>query len=232
MSLLNELRNTTPTAQPHPPTSSGIETRAGNPSPARNRTPDFRGPVDPIRASKPDRKTKPKRYRRAQFSEVTDLVSHRRRCKVCKHPQCDFIELDFVDWRSPAAIAKRYGIRDRASIYRHAHAIGLYSLRRQNLAMALDNLIERADEVKVTSSAIVRAIRARTRITDDGCWVDPPNRSIVTHLNASPDSPGNPYSSVNRAGSPDTFPPGPDRDYYWKQYTTATQNHFENEPNH
>ncbi len=171
-----------------------------------------------------------------QFSELVDLVQHQRRCKVCKHPQRDFIELDFVDWRSPAAIAKRYGIRDRASIYRHAHATGLYSLRRYNLARALENMIERSDEVKVTSSAIVCAVRARTRITDYGDWVDPANRSIVTHVNAPADaftlSGSKGQTSVNRAGSADTSPPYPDANYYWQQYLTATQKQTENEPNH
>ena len=36
------------------------------------------------------------------------------------------IEGDFISWRSPAAIATEYGLADRASVYRHAHALGLF----------------------------------------------------------------------------------------------------------
>jgi hypothetical protein len=35
------------------------------------------------------------------------------------------IEADFISWRSPTAIAQEYGLADRASVYRHAHALGL-----------------------------------------------------------------------------------------------------------
>jgi hypothetical protein len=163
--------------------------------------------------------------------DQTDIRYHLRRCTICRHPQCYFIELDFIDWRSPAAISKRYGIRDRASLYRHAHATGLFAFRRRNIAMALDNLIERADEVKVTGSAVIRAVRARTRISDEGEWVDPPNRSIVTHLNPSRDGSGDPFAPLNRAGSADTIPSWPDRDAYWTKYLIATENQTKSEPN-
>jgi hypothetical protein len=160
----------------------------------------------------------------------TDVSYHQRRCTICNHPQCYYIELDFLDWRSPAAIAKRYGIRDRASLYRHAHATGLFAYRRRNIAMALDNIIERADEVKITGSAVIRAVRARTRISDEGEWVDPPNRNIVTHLNPSRDGSQNPFAPINRAGSPGTTPSWPDQDAYWRNYLIATKNQTKSEP--
>jgi hypothetical protein len=162
--------------------------------------------------------------------EQTDISYHQRCCTICKHPQCFFIELDFLDWRSPAAISKRYGIHDRASLYRHAHATGLFAYRRRNIAMALDNIIERADEVKVTGSAVVRAIRARTRISDEGEWVDPPTRSIVTHLQAPPVGSNDPFAPLSRAGSADTVPSWPDRDGYWQMYLPATKNQTKSEP--
>jgi hypothetical protein len=162
--------------------------------------------------------------------DLTDLSHHQRCCGVCKQPQRFFIQLDFVDWRRPAAIARRYGIRNRPSIYGHAHATGLFAYRRRNIAMALDNIIERADEVKVTGSAVIRAVRARTRITDEGEWVDPPNRSIVMHLNPSRDGSGDPFAPINRAGSVGTASSWPDQDAYWRTYLTATKNQTKSEP--
>lgn len=54
---------------------------------------------------------------------------HRRLCVVCRHPDRHWIEEAFLHWRSPQQIAIQYKIPDRASIYRHARALGLFALR-------------------------------------------------------------------------------------------------------
>jgi hypothetical protein len=54
------------------------------------------------------------------------LGRHAAECKICAHSQIDEIERDFINWRSPASIAKHYKLANRASVYRHAHALGLY----------------------------------------------------------------------------------------------------------
>src|SRR5712691_3362805 len=89
-----------------------------------------------------------------------NLGRHESGCKVCNHAQRAEIEREFVSWRSPAALAKHYGLKDRTSIYRHAHATGLFATRSKNLKAALERIIERADEVEVTAGAVVQAVAA------------------------------------------------------------------------
>jgi hypothetical protein len=79
---------------------------------------------------------------------------------VCRHMNCAEIETDFIAWRSPAAIAKEYELSDRSSIYRHAHAIGLFSKRQRNIRAALERIIEKAGEVEVTAASVVAAVQA------------------------------------------------------------------------
>ncbi len=69
---------------------------------------------------------------------------HAAECRICSHPQREEIERDFVNWRSPAAITKHYGLRNRSSVYRRAHAIGLFPKRQRNVRAALEKIIERA----------------------------------------------------------------------------------------
>lgn len=97
---------------------------------------------------------------------------HKRRCSVCAHLRCVEIESDFISWRSPAAIAEEYGLADRASVYRHAHALGLFTKRRRNIRAALESIIEHAGEVEVTAAAVVGAVQAYAKINAAGQWID------------------------------------------------------------
>ncbi len=56
---------------------------------------------------------------------------------IVRHPSREEIELEFINWRSPASIVKQYELTNRASIYRHAHALGLFAKRRRNVRAAL-----------------------------------------------------------------------------------------------
>ena len=100
------------------------------------------------------------------------LGRHRRVCSVCQHAQRDNIEAAFVAWNSPASIAEEYGLADRASVYRHAHAIGLFVRRQRNIRVALEHIIERAGEVDVTASPVVAAVQAYAKIHAAGEWID------------------------------------------------------------
>jgi hypothetical protein len=108
------------------------------------------------------------------------LGRHRRNCAVCAHPERLEIETEFVAWRSPAALAQQFGLTDRASIYRHAHALGLFAKRQRNVRAALERIIERAGDVEVTASAVVSAIQVYARINANGQWIDP-SESISLH---------------------------------------------------
>ncbi len=103
---------------------------------------------------------------------AVSLGRHKRGCSVCAHPQCEEIEAAFISWRSPARIAKEYRLADRSSIYRHAHALGLFEKRRRNIRAALEKIIEQAGDVQVNASAIVAAVQAYSKINAAGEWVD------------------------------------------------------------
>jgi hypothetical protein len=100
------------------------------------------------------------------------LGRHKRMCTVCAHQQREEIEADFIGWRSPAAIAEEYGLADRTSVYRHAHALGLFAKRQRNVRAALERIIEKAGEVEVTASAVVAAVQAYSKINVAGQWID------------------------------------------------------------
>jgi hypothetical protein len=103
---------------------------------------------------------------------VVSLGWHRRACSVCRHERCEEIEGAFVGWRSPAVIAEEYGLADRATLYRRAHALGLFEKRRRNIRAALERIIEKAGEVDVTASAVVAAAQAYAKINAAGEWID------------------------------------------------------------
>ena len=93
---------------------------------------------------------------------------------MCRHIKCAEIESDFVTWRSPAAIAKEYELSDRSSIYRHAHALGLFAKRQR------ERIIEKAGEVEVTAASVVAAVQVYSKLNAAGQWID---RSETIDLN-------------------------------------------------
>lgn len=103
---------------------------------------------------------------------VVSLGRHKRTCSVCAHTLREEVENAFVSWRSPATIAEEFGLSDRASVYRHAHALGLFEKRRRNIRAALERIIEKAGEVDVTASAVVAAVQAYAKINAAGEWID------------------------------------------------------------
>jgi len=110
--------------------------------------------------------------RECNSGATVSLGRHKRTCSVCRHPQRAELEAAFIDWRSPAAIAEDYGLTDRASVYRHAHALGLFEKRRRNIRAALERIIEKAGDVDVTASAVVSAVQAYAKINGAGEWID------------------------------------------------------------
>jgi len=118
---------------------------------------------------------------RNERSASVNLGRRAAECKICAHGQRDEIELDFIAWRSPASITKQYGLRNRSTVYRHAHAVGLFPKRQRNVRAALEKIIERAGEVDVTAPAVVAAVQAYSKINVAGQWID---RSEHVDLNA------------------------------------------------
>ena len=110
---------------------------------------------------------------------------HARKCAICNHPDCDFIESDFVNWRSENTIVLNYQLPSRSSVYRHAAAAGLLERRRANLRGVCERIIEHVDQAPPSGMAVLRALRIYSQITEDGHWVEPPKHSLVTHVHVT-----------------------------------------------
>ena len=91
---------------------------------------------------------------------------------MCRHEQREEIESGFVAWRSPAALTEEFGLADGSSVYRHAHALGLFPKRQRNVRAALERIIEKAEGVDVTAAAVVSAVQAYSKINAAGEWID------------------------------------------------------------
>ena len=96
---------------------------------------------------------------------------HAGRCQVCQHSEREEIERQFTDWGNTVQIATEYMVT-RDSIYRHAHALGLFAKRQRNVRKALERIIEKSGDVDVTAAAIVAAVQAYSKINAQGQWVD------------------------------------------------------------
>ncbi|HEX4002234.1 MAG TPA: hypothetical protein VHX36_06265 [Candidatus Acidoferrales bacterium] len=125
-----------------------------------------------------------------QTESETPLERHERKCVVCHHPEREAIEEFFVRWQQPHRMAQEYGLPVR-SLYRHAHATGLFAARRRNLRSVLEYILEDASVTPATADCIVRAVRAYTCLTDDNRWIEP-----ATHVIVSPASPVPPGAQI------------------------------------
>ena len=110
--------------------------------------------------------------RNNEKKQGVSLGRHEKLCTICKHRKREEIENDFVNWHSPAEIAKTYDLPDRSTVYRHAHALDLFAKRRRNIRAALEGIIERAAEVEITAASVVAAVQAYAKINAAGQWID------------------------------------------------------------
>jgi len=121
-------------------------------------------------------------------TKQVSLKYHRLRCQICKHASRQHIEEAFPQWRSPKVIMHCFGIKTETTIYHHAHALGLFSRRDQNLSQALANIIEEVDTVLPTTQDILRAVYALAHINSEGQWVQSTNESEVVRHSSPPKS--------------------------------------------
>jgi hypothetical protein len=161
--------------------------------------------IDPRRAvSKPASDPTSNASHPLRNSSVS-LSHHARKCAICKHPDRQAIDDDFINWRSHHAMAVEYQLPVRSSLYRHAEATGLLARRRRNLRGVAERILEQVADAPPSAASVLRALRIFTQITEDGQWVDPPKRSIVTHIHTHADSPA-PDSALS------TSPASPNHD--------------------
>jgi len=121
-------------------------------------------------------------------TKQVSLKYHRLRCQICKHACRQHIEQAFLQWRSPKVIMHCFGIKTETTIYHHAHALGLFSRRDQNLSQAFANIIEEVDTVLPTTQDILRAVYALAHINSEGQWVQSTNESEVVRHSSPPQS--------------------------------------------
>lgn len=132
---------------------------------------------------------------------VVDIPHHQYRCAVCKHSQRAAIEEAFIRWHNVTWIKDDFKLPNRNSIYRHAHAFGLFERRRANLRYALEHIIEEAERVRPTASAVIDAVRAYAHIDSDGYWIEPPTTHYVLPSPAAQppqNAPANRYTRENK----------------------------------
>jgi hypothetical protein len=126
----------------------------------------------------------PRRQRRPRAA----LAYHCIRCTICRHPHRATIEHDYLHWHSPERIAREYTTFNASAIYRHVRATGLNAQRRRNAIRSLEFIIEKAESIVPTANEIINAVRACSRLNQQGQWIEPPKRYIFTHT----DEHGNP----------------------------------------
>ena len=104
---------------------------------------------------------------------------HGRKCTICSDPYCDEIEELFLDWRDPSSIASEMGVPVR-TIYRHAHATGLYAKRQGKLRSVLDRLLEGAESAQINGDCIIRAVRAYACLGRNNKWTEPSSNVVFS----------------------------------------------------
>jgi hypothetical protein len=137
-----------------------------------------------------------------------DFNRHARRCTICSHPDRDAIEGDFIRWASPRRLAKDYQIADRVSLYRHAHATGLFARRRREFARVLEDILECVEHTSLeeTSDVIIRAARVYAHLDENGRWFEPPRTHIILTGPAPFQLTANPEIAASAEPQPDPQP--------------------------
>jgi hypothetical protein len=111
---------------------------------------------------------------------------HARKCVICRHPQRDEIEAAFLHWDDVVGIASKHNIRNHRGIYRHAHATGLYALRRLKFLCAAERAVERAYNVSNDPDALLRAVYTCSHLNNLGERRPAPRRIVVFAAAAQP----------------------------------------------
>ncbi len=125
----------------------------------------------------PQKSQRAKQRRRHVPERLSRLELHRAHCVICTSKLRDEIDEAFIDWRCVNQIAAEYRLH-RGTLYRHAHATGLFARRDRNIRRALGHVIEHAGRVEVTADSIIRAAKIFTHINAHGSWVQPPTHVI------------------------------------------------------
>jgi len=125
---------------------------------------------------------------------------HSRKCQICRSPYVDYIEQLYLQWEEVDLICRYFQLADADTVYRHARAAGLDVLRRQNSRWVVEQFIEQWRFVKITSSTVIRSIRALSCLDEKGRWTDPPSTHILVRGNDASASTSSSDSGLPESG--------------------------------
>lgn len=114
-----------------------------------------------------------------QYPAEADPGRHERLCSICRHPERDAIEEAFLQSQRACDIFREFKLPSRTSVYRHAHAVGLFEQRARALRFVLENIMEESSACAPSADSIIRAVRAYSCLDDRGRWIEPPRRLII-----------------------------------------------------
>ena len=109
---------------------------------------------------------------------IPGFERHSRKCQICRSPYVDYIEQLYLQWERVDLVCRYFQLADPDTLYRHARAAGLDVLRRQNSRWVIEQFIEQWRTVKITSSTVIRSIRALSCLDEKGRWTDLPKTHI------------------------------------------------------
>lgn len=93
-------------------------------------------------------------------------------CRVCRHPQREAIETEFVRWKTLREIEAEFGV-PKDSVARHARARDLEERRSRNVRGVLVRVVEKGIETaEVTSASLVAAATALAKLGEDDRLTD------------------------------------------------------------
>src|SRR5690348_5524247 len=144
---------------------------------------------------------RPHRHPRSTSAQQSSLERHRRKCSICNHPDREEIEERFTHWRNLGSIVEDFNLDDIRVIYRHAHATGLYEQRRRNYLFTIENILECGEDIELTASAYIKAVRAYACLCDTVRWTEPATR-VHHDYHIHTDSSG--HNNRSRESSPGT----------------------------
>jgi hypothetical protein len=120
-----------------------------------------------------------RRFPKHYPADPADPGRHERLCSICRHPERDAIEEAFLQWQRACDIFREFKLPSRTTVYRHAHAVGLFEQRARALRFVLENIMEESSACAPSADSIIRAVRAYSCLDDRGRWIEPPRRLII-----------------------------------------------------
>jgi hypothetical protein len=97
---------------------------------------------------------------------------HSRLCRICRSPDRESIERDYVSWERAADICKNYSVRSQTTLYVHVRALRLNEQRAANIRGFLSRFLERGINLKPTAASVIAACTILSKLDAAGKLVD------------------------------------------------------------